>query len=87
MEFGLKALERLLVSLGVFSGWLPCAVNGQLPRMDVEVLPPVLLPILAPTELCNLLGFSLSNKATAHEGILSTPRDFKNGFSSSLTSP
>jgi hypothetical protein len=40
--------------------------------MDVEALAPVLLPILAPKELWNLLGFSLSNKATAHEGILST---------------
>ena len=29
MEFGLKALERLLVGLGVCSGWLPCAVNGH----------------------------------------------------------
>jgi len=29
LEFGLKALERLLIGLGVFSGWLPCAVNGH----------------------------------------------------------
>jgi hypothetical protein len=29
LEFGLKALERLLVSFGVFSGWLPCAVDGH----------------------------------------------------------
>lgn len=29
MEFGLKALERLLVSLGVCPGRLPCAVNGH----------------------------------------------------------
>ena len=29
MEFGLKALERLLVGLGVFSGWLPCPVTGH----------------------------------------------------------
>ena len=29
MEFGLKALERLLVSIGVFSGWLPCPVNSH----------------------------------------------------------
>ena len=29
MEFGLKALERLLVGLGVCSGWLPCPVNGH----------------------------------------------------------
>ena len=29
MEFGLKALERLLVGIGVCSGWLPCAVNGH----------------------------------------------------------
>ena len=29
MEFGLKAFERLLVGLGVYSGWLPCAVNGH----------------------------------------------------------
>jgi hypothetical protein len=34
-----------------------------------------------------LIGFPLSDKATAHKGILSTPRDFKKGFSSSLTSP
>ena len=39
--------------------------------MDVEGLPPVLLPILAPKELGKLLRFSLSNKATAHEGMLS----------------
>jgi hypothetical protein len=56
--------------------------------MDIEALPPVLLPILAPKKLCNFLGFDpLSNKAPAHEGILYTPRDFKKGFSSSLTSP
>jgi hypothetical protein len=55
--------------------------------MDVEALPPVLLPILAPKELCNLLGFSLSNKATGLEEILSTPCHFKEVFSSSLTSP
>jgi len=29
MEFGFKALERLLVGIGVCSGWLPCAVNGH----------------------------------------------------------
>ena len=29
MEFGLKAFERLLVGLGVCSGWLPFAVNGH----------------------------------------------------------
>ena len=29
MEFGLKALECLLVRLVVFSGWLPYAVNGH----------------------------------------------------------
>ncbi len=29
MEFGLKALERLLVSIGVCSGWLPCAMDGH----------------------------------------------------------
>jgi len=29
LEFGLKALERLLVGLVVFSGWLPCTVNGH----------------------------------------------------------
>ena len=29
MEFGLKALERLLVGIGVCSGWLPCPVNGH----------------------------------------------------------
>ena len=29
MEFGLKALERLLVGLGVCSGWFPRAVNDH----------------------------------------------------------
>jgi hypothetical protein len=29
LEFGFKALECLLVSIGVCSGWLPCAVNGH----------------------------------------------------------
>ena len=29
MEFGLKALERLLVGIGVCSGWLPCPVDGH----------------------------------------------------------
>jgi len=29
LEFGFKALERLLVGLGVCSGCLPCAVNGH----------------------------------------------------------
>ena len=29
MEFGLKALERLPVGLGVYSGLLPCPVNGH----------------------------------------------------------
>jgi hypothetical protein len=39
------------------------------------------LPILASEKLCNFLGFPLSDKATAHERILSTPRDFKKCFS------
>jgi len=29
LEFGLKTLECLLICIGVFSGWLPCAVNGH----------------------------------------------------------
>ncbi len=29
MEFGLKALERPLLSFEVCSGWLPCPVNGH----------------------------------------------------------
>ena len=29
MEFGLKALEGLLINLGVCSGWLACAENGH----------------------------------------------------------
>ena len=36
MEFGFKALEGLLVSIGVCSGWLPCAVNGHC-REDLDM--------------------------------------------------
>jgi hypothetical protein len=29
LEFALKAPERLLIGLGVCSGWLPCTANGH----------------------------------------------------------
>jgi hypothetical protein len=48
---------------------------------------PVLLANLTAQGTQQPFWAPLSGKATAHERILSAPREFKKGFSSSLTSP